>query len=83
MQVLADVLNMEIKVAQSEQTVALGAAMFAAVVGGVFNTVAEAQAAMGSGIERVYRPISEKTVQYRGLYEKYRKIGAFIERELT
>ena len=83
MQVLADVLNMEIKVAQSEQTVALGAAMFAAVVGGVFNTVAEAQAAMGSGIERVYRPISENVVQYRGLYEKYRKFGAFIERELT
>lgn len=83
MQVLADVLEMEIKVAKSEQTVALGAAMFAAVVGGIFNTVAEAQAAMGSGIERVFRPISENVVQYRGLYEKYQKIGAFIERELT
>jgi len=38
---------------------------------------------MGSGIERVYRPISENVVQFRGLYEKYQKIGAFIEKEMT
>ena len=83
MQVLADVLNMEIKVAKSEQTVALGAAMFAAVVGGIFKNITEAQTTMGCGIETVYRPIADNVVQYRPLYEKYRKIGAFIETELT
>jgi L-ribulokinase len=83
MQVLADVLNMEIKVAKSEQTVALGAAMFAAVVGGIFNNITEAQAAMGCGIETVYRPIASNVEQYQPLYEKYQKMGAFIETELT
>lgn len=83
MQVLADVLNMEIKVAKSEQTVALGAAMFAAVVGGVFATVVEAQAVMGCGIETVYLPQAENVARYRPLYEKYRKLGSFIETELT
>jgi L-ribulokinase len=83
MQVLADVLDMEIKVAESEQTVALGAAMFAAVIGGFFDSVAEAQAAMGCGIESVYRPNADNVIQYRLLYEKYEKIGAFIEKELT
>jgi L-ribulokinase len=83
MQVLADVLDMEIQVAKSEQTVALGAAMFAAVVGGVFDSVAEAQAAMGCGIETVYRPVAENVQRYRPLWDAYRKIGAFIETELT
>jgi L-ribulokinase len=83
MQVLADVLNMEIKVARSEQTVALGAAMFAAVVGGVFKEVAEAQASMGCGIESVYQPIAENVARYLPLWEAYRKTGAFIETELT
>jgi L-ribulokinase len=83
MQVLADVLNMEIQVAKSEQTVALGAAMFAAVVGGVFDNIAEAQAAMGCGIETVYRPIADNVDRYRPLWDAYRNIGDFIETELT
>ena len=83
MQVLADVLNMDIKVARSEQTVALGAAMFAAVVGGVYANVGEAQEAMACGVETVYRPIEENVLQYRLLYEKYVKIGSFVESELS
>lgn len=83
MQVLSDVMNMEIKVAESEQTVALGAAIFAAVVGGVYETVEQAQAAMGCGIETVYCPIEGNVEAYRLLYEKYVKIGAFIQKELT
>lgn len=83
MQVLADVLNMEIKVARSEQTVALGAAMFAAVVGGVYANIKEAQESMSCGIETVYKPIDEHVAQYQLLYEKYLKIGSFVESELT
>lgn len=83
MQVLADVLAMDIKVARSEQTVALGAAMFAAVVGGIFPDVAAAQEKMGCGIETVYSPIPENVTAYRKLYHKYHKIGDFVERELT
>ncbi|MBT4266693.1 MAG: ribulokinase [Deltaproteobacteria bacterium] len=83
MQVVADVLNMEIKVARSEQTVALGAAMFAAVVAGIFDRLEDAQAAMGCGFETVYHPIPEHVEQYRALFARYTRIGDFIEKELT
>jgi L-ribulokinase len=43
MQIVADVLNMPIKVARSEQACALGSAMAAAVVAGVYPNTAEAQ----------------------------------------
>lgn len=83
MQVLADVLDMEIKVAKNEQTVALGAAMFAAVVGGIYTDIKQAQASMGCGIDTVYHPIVENVPMYKAIYEKYLKIGNFIEKELT
>ncbi len=57
MQVMADALNMNIKVARSEQTVALGAAMFAAVVAGLYDTVETAQKDMGAGFDAEYKPI--------------------------
>jgi len=47
MQVVADVLNMPIKVARAEQACALGSAMAAAVVGGIYGTIEEAQKAIG------------------------------------
>ena len=59
MQTLADVLNMPIKVARSEQACAFGAAMFAAVVAGVYPDVAAAQKAMGQGFEQEFQPIPE------------------------
>ena len=81
MQVLADVLNRPIKVARSEQTVALGAAMFAAIVAGIYNSVEEAQKAMGSGFDTVYQPDPEKVKKYQELYDKYSRLGDFIENE--
>lgn len=83
MQVLADVLDMEIKVARSEQTVALGAAMCAAVVAGIFSSIEEAQKAMGSGFETMYRPVPERVAHYRDAYERFVRLGNFIERQLT
>ena len=82
MQTLADVMGMPIKVARSEQSVALGAAMFAAVASGVYATVAEAQKAMGQGFEKEYHPIAENVTKYQKLYEKYLKLGEFTEKEL-
>lgn len=83
MQILADVLNMEIKVALSEQTVALGAAMFAAVVAGIYKTTEAAQAAMGSGFEAVYRPNPDHVKHYQMLYERFIRLGDFVEKEST
>ncbi len=82
MQTLADVLNMPIKVARSEQSVALGAAMFAAVVSGAHKNIAEAQKAMGQGFEKEYDPIPSNAEAYKAIYEKYLKLGAFTEKEL-
>lgn len=79
MQVLADVLDKEIKVARSEQTVALGAAMFAAVVGGVYPDINRAQQQMGCGIETVYQPDASRAAHYRERYERYLQLGAFME----
>ena len=82
MQVMADVLNMSIKVARSEQTVALGAAMFAAVVAGIYDSVEKAQEAMGAGFDAEYDPIPENVKKYQSLYEAYGRLGDFIEEEV-
>jgi L-ribulokinase len=82
MQTLADVLNMPIKVARTEQTCAFGAAMFASVVAGIYPRVEDAQKAMGQGFEKEYFPNPENVVKYDEIYRKYLKIGAFTEKEL-
>jgi L-ribulokinase len=83
MQIVCDVLNMPIQVARSEQACALGAAMAAAVAAGVYATIMEAQEKMGSGIEKEFLPIPANAEKYQALYEKYTRLGNFIERELT
>lgn len=79
MQIVADVLNMPIKVARSEQACALGTAMAAAVVAGVYPTIAEAQKKMGGGFETTYYPNAENAAKYQALYAKYLKLGELIE----
>jgi L-ribulokinase len=79
MQIVSDVLNMPIKVARSEQACALGSAMAAAVVAGVYPTISEAQKKMGGGFETTYSPIPENAVKYQALYAKYLKLGELIE----
>ncbi len=83
MQIVADVLDMPIKVARSEQACALGSAMAAAVAAGVYPNTSEAQKKMGGGIETEYHPIPENVEKYKKLYAKYKKFGSFIEAELT
>jgi L-ribulokinase len=79
MQVLSDVLNMPIKIVRSEQTCALGAAMFASVAAGIYPTIEEAQKRMGKGFDKVYSPISSNADKYLSLFDQYSKIGSFIE----
>ena len=82
MQTLADVLNMPIKVAATEQTCAVGAGMFAAVVAGIYDNVEEAQKQMGQGFEKEYTPNAENVKKYEAIYRKYVKLGEFTEKEL-
>jgi L-ribulokinase len=81
MQTLADVLNMPIKVAASEQACALGAAMFASVAAGVHSSLQDAQEAMSSGFDAVYEPREAQSAVYQQLYQKYLEAGAYIENE--
>ena len=82
MQIVSDVLNMPIKVASSDQTCALGSAMAAAVVAGVHKDIPAAQKAMGGGFEKEYKPDPIRARRYSELFEKYKKLGAFVENEL-
>jgi L-ribulokinase len=79
MQTLASVLDMPIKVASSDQACALGAAMNAATAAGIFNTINEAQNAMGSGFDATYYPEKDKVEIYKKMYQKYLAFGAFVE----
>lgn len=80
MQILADVLNRPISVSASTQACAKGAAMYAAVAAGIYKTLQEAQAAMCEGFLSVYTPEKERVERYNGLYQKYLKLGEFVEK---
>jgi L-ribulokinase len=82
MQVLADVLNMPVKVAEAEQAPALGAAMFAAVAAGVYPSIHESQRAMGNGFSTTFHPDSAKAARYAELYTRYRELGSLLEDQL-
>jgi len=82
MQMMADVLEMPIRIHRFEHTCALGAAMFAAVAAGLYATVEEAMGAMGTGFERTYEPNPEKYDFYRNHYLKYQALGKFTEQQL-
>lgn len=82
MQTIADVMNMEVSVANGDQTVALGAGMFAAAAAGLYRGVEKAQQAMSSGTESVYRPDPERANRYDRLYRDYLALGSFVENGL-
>jgi len=79
MQVVADVLNVPIKVARPDQACALGSAMMAAVASGVYKTTSEAQQKMGGGVETEYLPIPENVKKYEsGLIARYKLAGQLV-----
>ena len=78
MQLLSDVTGMPIRIHASDQTCALGAAMFGAVAAGIYPSVEEAMQAMGHGFSHSYAPQPRKKVIYDLRYRLYRKLGRFI-----
>jgi L-ribulokinase len=83
MQTVADVLKMPIEVAAGDQSVALGAAMFAAVAAGLYPDIPAAQKAMGAPIEKIYMPNAERAKIYDEIYERYKRLGKFVEKEYS
>ena len=78
MQTMADVLGMPIRIHQFKHTCALGAAIFAAVVAGIYPTVEEAMAAMGRGFDVEYYPNPQYQEVYKRRYKQYNGLGEFV-----
>ena len=77
MQIYADVTGRPMKISKSEQTPALGAAMFGAVSAGKeisgFDNVEQAQEVM-TGISKTYEPNEQNHLVYRKLYKIYKQL---------
>lgn len=80
MQMMADVLEMPIRIHRFEHTCALGAAMFAAVAAGIYPDIEAAMAAMGTGFEKEYKPNIKKQKLYRQHYQQYLGLGRYLEK---
>lgn len=80
MQMMADVLNMPIRIHKFEHTCALGAAMFAAVVAGIYGTTEEAMQAMGCGFEQEFYPVEANVAFYAERFPRYKSLGNYIEK---
>ena len=73
MQIYADVIGKPMKVSQSEQTCALGAAIFGAAAAGV-DSIANLQSRVTVTREKVFHPIPENQAVYAELYALYRTL---------
>ena len=82
MQMMTDVMQMPIRIHQFEHTCALGAAMFAATVAGIYPKVEDAMNAMGGGFEVEYQPNAENAEFYNKRYQQYKALGAFTEKAI-
>jgi L-ribulokinase len=80
MQMMADILEMPIRIHRFEHTCALGAAMFAATAAGIYPTVEAAMDAMGTGFEKEYKPNKRKQKMYREHYQQYQTLGRYLEK---
>lgn len=81
MQMMSDIMNMPIRIHKSEQTCAVGAAMFAATAAGIYEKVEDAMNAMGQGFDAEYHPDAQRTAIYAKRYQKYKGLGNFIEQQ--
>jgi L-ribulokinase len=77
MQIYADITGKPMKISRSDQTPALGAALFSAVAAGKkaggYDLISEAQKAM-TGISKVYQPEPENHKVYKKLYLLYKQL---------
>lgn len=79
MQVMSDVMNMPIRIHKSEQTCAIGAAMFGATAAGLYRKVEDAMDAMGQGFDQEFEPDLKAAAIYKKRYQKYIDTGRSIE----
>jgi L-ribulokinase len=83
MQTLSDIMKMPIKVADSDQCCALGAAIFGAVAAGLHPDTMTAVEKMSSDIAKEYLPRKGSDKQADAKYAKYLAFASFVENNLT
>jgi L-ribulokinase len=85
MQLYADILNREIKIADAEQVVALGAAIYAATAAGRenggYDSIEEAASKMAKTKEETFIPVKEHVGIYEQLYAYYLELHDFFGRD--
>ncbi len=76
MQMLADVTGKEISIAANANSCAMGSAIHAAVVAGIYPSIEDAQARMVKPTIKTYIPDPSKKPVFDARYERYIKLGA-------
>ncbi|MFW5986053.1 MAG: ribulokinase [Halanaerobiales bacterium] len=84
MQIYADITGKSIKIAASEQTPALGAAMFGAVTAGKenggYDNIDEASEHMAHLRDEEYHPLPENEEIYQKIYKEYERLHDYFGR---
>lgn len=84
MQIYADVTNKEIFIGASDQTPALGSAMFGAVAAGAaaggYDSIFDAAKIMGKVEEKTYKPIPENVAAYNKLFAEFKILHDYFGR---
>lgn len=80
MQIYADVLDRDIRIAGSTQACALGSAIYGAVAGGLYPTVKVAAEKMSLPDQKVYHPIPANHQIYAVLFREYKKLHDYFGR---
>ena len=84
MQIYADVLNIPVRIAGSDQGGALGSAIFGAVAAGSenggFDSVFDAASRMGKVLDKVYTPIPAHVEVYNKLFAEYKILHDYFGR---
>ncbi len=81
MQMLADTLGRTIDVSECSQAGAMGSVVHAAVVAGIYPTVADAQNRLCKPARKSFRPDGERGKLLERRYRRYESLGAFAETE--
>jgi L-ribulokinase len=84
MQIYSDVTNKPIKISASDQTPALGSAMFGAVAAGKekggYDSIFEAADIMGKVKDEMYYPVPENVIAYQKLYDEFKLLHDYFGR---
>ena len=81
MQIYADVLGRDIRIAGSTQAGALGSAIYAAVAANIYTDVKTAAKKLSKSDVKLYKPIKENVKTYKMLYKEYKILHDYFGKE--